>query len=499
MKVLLLNPPYRVKVNNKYERFFVRAGSRWPYSEYKRISEPSIYRPFPFFLAYTASLLIKNGYKVEVIDGVALQYTKEEFLEKVLSKSVDVVVIEIAPFSINEDIELAKMLKSKNSFVITIAVGPFVPLLIEYIKEKNGFDYAVNGEYEFAVLEVVEFLKIEKEVKVKGVSNLKNEHLDSSYTGLIEPLDSLPFPSREIFPSNECSKIDEYWDVFCQLRPAVQMHTSRGCPYRCYFCLWNQVMYREGKYRTFSVKRVVDEMELIVKKFNAKEIYIDDDDFTINKNRVREICDEIMKRGLKLKWSFMGDAINLDEKLISRLSESGCIGIKFGVESANKEVLKTLGKPVNLEKVKDMVKWCKKYGIRTHATFTFGLYNETIGSLNETLEFAKKLDTDSVQFSIATPYPGTRFYNELISTNRINNFDWMNYDGSCRCVISYPGLSSDEIENIFKSAFKKWLICKFINPFWVLRQVKFLLRTIFSQRLKYNYIFIKRVVNKIGS
>jgi radical SAM superfamily enzyme YgiQ (UPF0313 family) len=277
-----------------------------------------------------------------VIDAVALQYTKEEFLDKLATKNSDFVVIEIAPFSINDDVYISKMLKMKNKTSVVVAVGPFVPLLINYIKEKNIFDYAINGEYEFAVVELIKCLEKNKVVDIKGVINLKKDNFELTYTELIKPLDKLPLPYREIFPSNENPNINLYWDVFCQLRPAVQMHTSRGCPYRCYFCLWNQVVYRNGKYRTFSVNRVVDEIEYIIKNFDTKEIYIDDDDFTINKNHVRGICEEIIRRKLNIKWSCMGDAINLDEELVYLMAKSGCIGIKFGVENAHYEVLKKL-------------------------------------------------------------------------------------------------------------------------------------------------------------
>jgi radical SAM superfamily enzyme YgiQ (UPF0313 family) len=316
-------------------------------------------------------------------------------------------------------------------------------------------------------------------------------------TELVEPLDRFPFPLRDIFPSNDRPDINAYWDVFCQLRPAVQMQASRGCPYRCYFCLWNQVVYREGKYRTLSISRVVDEMEHIVNKYRAREIYIDDDDFTVNKKHVKGICREIQKRNLRINWSCMGNVANLDEETVYEMAAAGCIGIKFGVESASENVLKEIGKPVNLERVKNVVKWLKKYRIRSHATFTFGLLNETLDSMKKTLEFAKRLDTDSVQFSIATPYPGTKFYEILKKENMITELDWMNYDGSCRCVVNYPQLSSETIEKFYNKTFKKWLFYKLTDINWVVRQLGFLLRTFITQSKEYNIRFLKRIILKL--
>ncbi|MEO0224929.1 MAG: hypothetical protein ABIL76_07575, partial [candidate division WOR-3 bacterium] len=146
---------------------------------------------------------------------------------------------------------------------------------------------------------------------------------------------------------------------------------------------------------------------------------------------------------------------------------------------------------------KNLVKWCNKYGIRTHATFTFGLLGETKQTMKESLEFAKRLDVDSIQFSIATPYPGTKFYSIVTSNNWLTDFDWLNYDGSCRCVVSYPNLKNYEIEKLYSIAFKQWFINKIINLRWLYRQIKIIFRMMITQELKYNINFIKRLFSKI--
>jgi radical SAM superfamily enzyme YgiQ (UPF0313 family) len=497
MNILLLNPPYRISSSNGYERFFVRAGSRWPYSENKKIAEPSIYRPFPFSLAYAAAVLDRAGYTVEAIDAVALQMTHEQFNAMIAKKAPDVAVIEIAPFSIEEDIRIAATFAARN--IVPVAVGPFVPLLFDHFRQRQGFAYCICGEYEITLQLLVDSIGKKSGQLPKGVYRVDGSALPEkmAHTAVIDPLDQLPAPKRDIFPVTERPDNNAYWDVFCQLRPAAQMHASRGCPYRCYFCLWNQVFYQDGNYRVFSAARIVDEMESVVKQYGVREVYFDDDDFTINRKQVRTICAEMLDRGVKVRWSCMGDAINLDEETVALMAKSGCIGIKFGVESANASVLSLVRKPVDLGKVSRLVAWCKKYGIRTHATFTFGLMNETPASMEETLRFAERLDTDSVQFSIATPYPGTAFHQELTQQNRIAEFDWMNYDGSTRCVVEYPGLSADEIERFFAGAFRRWLRRKLLTPAWYIRQVRILARMISSQNISYTLLFMKRLVAKV--
>lgn len=498
MNVLLLNPPHRVPAAGGYERFFVRAGSRWPYSEFKKTREPSLYRPFPFSLAYAAAVLQRAGHAVRAIDGVALQYDGERFRGACAVQQPDAVIVEIAPFSLTDDAALARMFKAARPQTVVIAVGPFVPLLIRQDAIRNSFDYAINGEYEIAVAALLDAVMQGNEPAVRGVVRparpLSGGELE--YTDPIEPLDILPPPLREIFPCNEQPDMAVYWDVFCQRRPAIQMHSSRGCPYRCYFCVWNQVFYRQRRYRTFGTSRVVDEMEEAVRRFGAREIYFDDDDFSIDPKRVREIAGEIMRRGLKVAWGCMADAINLDEETVRLMAASGCIGIKFGVESADSAVLAAVRKPVSLPKVRDLARWCTAYGIRTHATFSFGLLHETRDSLAKTLAFARTLDTDSVQFSIATPYPGTEFYRAVQEGGMLGSFDWMNYDGSTSCVVNYPGLAADEIAAFHRAAFRTWFRDKLTKPAWVIRQARILLRTMASQRLSYSIRFIGKLAGK---
>ena len=139
---------------------------------------------------------------------------------------------------------------------------------------------------------------------------------------------------------------------------------------------------------------VADEIEELIRRYGPNEIYFDDDDFTINKKQVIRICREIKNRGIKIKWSCMGDAINPDNEMIDEMASSGCIGMKFGVESGSPRVLEHLGKPVNLEHVRDICKLLAKHRIKSHATFSFGLSGESAESMKETLEYAKSLDVE---------------------------------------------------------------------------------------------------------
>ncbi len=452
----------------------MRAGSRWPFSTVKKRKQPPEYIPFPFYLAYTAALLEKEGHEVIVDDGVATNQTEKEFLDNVLKSSLKVILFETSTPTINYDLRLVKRIKKLLPDTVVCLAGTHATTFFkEILIESKGVDFVFLGEYEINFSKLVNALDKKWNLeKIKGIAFKKDGKIFFSEPELVEPLDQLPFPSRHLFPNNKNPDPTIYWDGFCQNKPAIQMHASRGCPFRCNFCLWNQVMYRNGKYRFFSAKRVADEMEEVIKKYKAREIYFDDDTFTANKKQVIEVCREIKKRKLKVSWSVMGDAMVTDREMIEAMADAGCIGMKFGVESGNLKILRHIEKPVNFEKLREFTNWCAKRRIKTHATFTFGLSGETGETMRETMELAKSLDVDSVQFSITTPFPGTRYYEEVKRKKMLKAKKWADFDGSSASIVKFGKLSSKEVVEFYKSASRRWLIHKLTKPRWVQRQFK---------------------------
>lgn len=495
MKILLANPPCRISISPTHERFFIRAGSRWPFSTVKKKKEKIGYAPFPFYMAYAAALLKNEGFDLEVIDAIALNLTLTDFTRKAVGLKPDVILYETSTPTISHDLKLARVLKKKTGSLICLA-GPHVTVYPEEILKKNpAVDFVFLQEYELAFLELAKRLKNKKNLKgIAGLAYRRGKKIIVGKPAAIDPLDQLPFPSRALFPSEGADFRDYYWISFRVFKPAIQMHSSRGCPYRCNFCLWNQVMYGGGKYRTFSPERVVDEMEDCVKKFGAKEIYFDDDSFTINKKHVLGICREIKRRKLKIKWSCMGNIEPVDREMISRMAESGCLGFCFGVESGSPEILRKIGKTVDLEKVKRVVAWCSEYKIKTHGTFIFGLSGDTRETMIETLDYAKSLDIDSLQFSISTPFPGTRFYDEVKKARLLRSNHWQDYDGALKSVVKFKNISAREIQELCQKASGVWLKAKLKDPRWVYRQFYYMGRSIRGQGPGFLVQRLKRTV-----
>ena len=493
MKIVLANPQFKTRISEKFEKYYIRSGSRWPHSGIKRIGTLPHYLPFPFHLAYSAALLGRAGFDVKVIDAIALDIGEDQFIDILVNEKPDLILFETSTPTIEKDLQLTKRIKDQLACMVALCGTHATIFSRELFAQCPELDYVLRMEYELTLLDLLEKLRAGKQPEdVRGITYRQNGRIRFNEDApLIDPLDKLLPPARELFPTNEKPNPTIYWDGFCQNKPTIQMHASRGCPYHCYFCVWNHVMYGCGKYRTFSPTRIVDEMEDAVKKYKAREIYFDDDDFTISKKHVLGICDEIKKRNLKVKWSCMGDAINLNEEVISKMAENGCVGLKFGVESGSPRISKSIGKPVNLERVREVCRLCAKYGIKSHATFSVGLLGDDRASIYESIDYAKGLDVDTIQVSICTPFPGTELFKRATELNLIRTTEWEKYDGKVSEVMNSQNLSWQDIEGLKSKFLRDWFNAKIRSPFWVLRQINYLVRWI--RGIGFNF-FIKQLI-----
>ncbi|HXJ59115.1 MAG TPA: radical SAM protein [Verrucomicrobiae bacterium] len=479
MVILIANPALRFEMDQNGERYFFGAGCRFPWSLRKEKKSYPRFAMFPFFLGYTAALLQRDGFEVKVIDGVPLNLTQDEFMRRAIEVKPEVILFEPATPAMNWIGQLSRELAQRTAARIIYAGSHVTSFPREVLEEQPHVSHVVIGEYEMAFLELARRLRDGRDARgLRGVAyrDPAGQIVVGERAAEIDPVDQLPPPARHLFPAYFDNNLGRYHDGFCQHRPAIQLHSSRGCPFRCNFCLWIQVMYNNGKHRGFAPARVVDEMIEARDKFGAREIYFDDDDFTVRKDHVLKLCDEMERRGLRLPWSVMGDAMATDEETLVRMARAGCIGMKFGLESADPIVLQRINKPIKLDRVQQVVKAARRLGIKTHMTVTFGLSGETHASMQRTFDFACGLDIDSVQFSVATPYPGTRFYEELKQAGRLKFERWEEFDGANNAVFDGEGLDPDFVERFEATAHGRWLRHKLRDPRWVARQARYLVR-----------------------
>ncbi len=439
MRIALLNLPW-----NTNGRFGVRAGSRWPFSSKPKKNGYIYYIPFPFFLAYASSLLKKNNKEAKLIDAIAEGIDEQKVIGEIKSYIPDLIIIETSTPSFRNDLKIIEYIHRKLPNCQIAICGPHASVFPEQIlREYNFINHVLVGEYEYTLLELVNHLEDDLGLEsILGLAYREDIKIRVNSPRLtINNLDDLPWPDREDLP------LYKYNDGFAGLPcPNVQMWTSRGCPFQCIFCLWPQTMYREHKHRKRDPIDVVDEMEWLIKNFDFKAIYFDDDVFNIDRNHVLNICEEIKKRKIKIPWAAMARADLMDEALLQSMSDAGLYAIKYGMESADQNILNFCKKNMNLDKVYLIIKFTKKLGIKVHLTFCLGLPGETRQTIQKTDRFIQAAQPDSLQFSLATPFPGTDYFKYMKNNGWLFSENWSDYDGSYRCIIKTQELNSKDLE-----------------------------------------------------
>lgn len=450
MKILLTNPPWIT--NNGYG---VRAGSRWPFTLGLEKDGSRGYVPFPFFLTYAASFLKKHLKTNILVDAVAEGLSDILFMERVRGYSPDVAVLETSTPSFDKDILTAQRIKQNLRDVKLVLVGPHVSVFPFQILDEYGLiDYILVGEYEYTLLELINCLENGGGWEnVLGLAYRENDEIKiNNRRPAIKDLNSLPWPERESLP------MYNYRDNFCNLpAPNVQVAASRGCPYQCVFCLWPQVMYNEYVYRKRNPKKVIDEIIWLVNKYDFRAVYFDDDTFNIDREYVLDICNEMKIREFKIPWAIMARADLMDEKLLKFLKDAGLYAVKYGVELADEKILDHCGKNMNLKKSLELIKFTKQVGIKVHLTFCLGLPGETKETIQKTIRFIEAVNPDSAQFSFATPFPGTRYFEYVKKKGWLLSEHWPDFDGNRQCIIRTEELSNKDLENILPELRNKFI------------------------------------------
>ncbi len=448
MKILITNPPWITE-----ESIGFRSNVRWPFTiplrDYHHHKESSFH--FPLYQAYAAALLRSRGYDCDVIDAAVDALDLTDYLNKTAEINADVIILETATPSFDHDVETIRAL-DENLDAKIFLIGPHASVYHKKLLQENPeISGIIRGEYEMTILDIVKRLEEGGSLDaVEGLSLRRNG--DVRINPDREPLndlDSLPFPARELYPW------ERYHEPIYEKLPWITMITSRGCPYRCTFCAWPQVMYGR-KFRARSPENIADEIEHCLEKHKPGEIFFDDDTFTIGKSRVKKICDEMIKREFNIIWSCMGRVDTVDKEILELMAEAGCRRIKFGVETGSEKLMQKIKKGIKLKDVPPVFKYAKEAGLKVHGTFMIGLPGETRETAMQTLDLASELCMDTAQFSIATPFPGTEFWKEAEKNGWFVTKDWKNFDGNFGSVLSYPDLSKKEIESLIEEVKMKF-------------------------------------------
>lgn len=450
----MLNPPFI----NKYSK-----SSRSP----AVTKSGTIY--FPLWLSYSAGVLDRAGHTLKIIDAPAKCMSQEDTLEQIVEFSPELIVVDTSTPSIDSDILFTKFIRNVLPKAKICLVGTHASACVKEILPQNSdsIDFIARHEYDYTIPEIADAVCGKLAIQnVLGVSYCDNgilkENDDRPY---ITNLDELPFVS-EVY--NKYLNIKDYFYAHVSY-PTISIFSSRGCPSKCFYCMYSQVMFGKS-YRKRSAQNLYDECEYIVKNFpDVKEILIDDDNFAVDQKNVREFCRLMIEGKNPLKW-VVQVRVTLSYDTMVLMKQAGCRLLVVGYESGCQELLDKMHKGITLEQSLAFDGAARKAKIRVHGCFMVGNPGETHETMRKTLNFAKSLHMDTVQFFPLMVYPGTEAYEWAEKNNYIkacNYREWLLQGGEHNCVLNTPELQSQELVDFCNLARKEF----YLRPSYIFKKL----------------------------
>ncbi len=458
-KILFINPPIRGSINSGLDNLKV-----------------------PLGLAYIASFLRKYGFKnVKILDAKAegivrkidediahYGMTYKKLKEYVKDYRPDIVGIHCAYTVYEKDVlKVAEIIKSIDKNILVVVGGAHVSASPESILKSENVDIAVKGEGEVTFYEIAKRYSENGNLKnIDGtVTREKKKIIYNNHRKLIKNLDDIPFPARDLLD------MEKYINhplnhIGTMRKPATDVITSRGCPFNCVFCSIHTIWGKNWRGR--SAKNVVDEIEFLMNEYGIRQIRFQDDNISLDKKRMHEICDEIINRNLNIKWDTPnGIAIwTMDEELLKKMKKSGYYRLAPSIESGSQDTIQFIKKPIDYEHVQNILKSANKVGLWTVSPFIIGFPYETMVDIRKTIDYAKNSDLDFAIFYIAQPYAGTPLY-DIYNREGLLNEGVKHSSSVMETRYGTKYFSAKDLDNLRKQAYKEFYISRFkryINP-----------------------------------
>ena len=435
MKITLVNPPYPPNAH----------------------SHP----PFiPLGLAYLGAVAEKEGHQVTVIDCQGEKLTYDTFRQRIKQVPSDVVGVTSTTLLYNSAKTIMEIAREEQPNAITMIGGSHVSFWDENaLNESPAIDIIVRREGELTFLELLQ--RIEAKKNFEGVLGTTFRGSDGKIIRnedrpFLHDLDSLPSPAYHLLPLNSYHRMGK--TIF----PIV---TSRGCVQWCDFCSTVR-MFGRG-YRVRSPKKVVDDMEMLHNKYGQSQFTFYDDAFTVNRQHTLEMCADIKARKLDVTWDCETRVDAVDKELLEKMHDAGCITIWFGVESGSERILDQMHKKIKPEGVRAAFKMAQKAGMMTIASAVIGFPGETEETAWETINFINSLNPDDIGFYVATPYPGTPMYEQVVKNGWLRITDFNKYD-TATPTFETPELSMEKIREIKYKAHQKF----YLRPSYVFKMMR---------------------------
>lgn len=373
----------------------------------------------PLGVAFLAAALEQAEVEVKVLDLVTYPYDTGMLESLLKSFKPQIVGSTAVTMTFNDAIRVIKDVKTIDPEVLTVMGGPHVTFCAkDTLDSFPELDLIVLGEGEKVIVDVArEAQKGRDWGKIRGLAYRSDGEVCCTERDAPLDVNSLPLPARHLLPLGR----------YRTLNMPISMTTSRGCPFRCIFCVGRKMVGAKVRYRR--PQAVVDEFQYLA-TLGFPQINVADDLFVAKKSHCLTICDEIINRGIEARWSCFARVDTVSLPVLKRMRQAGCVSVGFGVESANAEILKTVEKRITLPKVVSAVQMCADAGIEPHVSFILGLPGETPETMRETQEFGKRIEALGANygFHLLAPFPGTavREENEKYDLKILSN-DWSDY------------------------------------------------------------------------
>ena len=421
-------------------------------------------------IGYIASVLLQDDFEVEIIDCYLKNYTFDQVGELIKQNKPNAIGITSTIVNINDSLKMAEYFKKKFPEIILVLGGPQLTADIKGTFKNSNFDFGIYGEGEYAALELFQSLR-NGDRNFDSILNLvwrkEKEIVINPVRPYITNLDELPQPARHLYPH-----IKEYHPVPASYKrlPVGQMITSRGCPNQCIFC--DRSVFG-NKYRAHSAEYVLDEIEGLIENYGAREIRFMDDTFSLIPERVEKICQGILDRRTDITWSCLTRVDRVNPDILKKMKQAGCWQVIYGLETGDPEILKRVKKGTTLEQAEKAIRWSKQAGLETRATFILGLPGESIETIKKTVNFAKKLDLDVVNFFTVVLYPGNELYRIAKKEGKILHKQYDQYTSlidtdSAKLHYLPEGITEKELKKLVSWAYHSY----YLRPLFLIKKIK---------------------------
>lgn len=436
---LIINPPspdgyiYIRDVNRSGRR--TRERSIWPQNS----------------LAYLAAVAKEHGYQPNILDCIASEIGWNQVIEYLKTYRPKWVIIEGISSTITNDAYAGYLAKRYTGK--TVLIGPHVTALPESTMEAYpSLDFGIMGEVEETLGELIQAVDNNNDLSlIKGLLYRDSgKIINTGERAFIQNLNSLPMPLQELLP------LDKYSAPYIGGPYTFVLH-SRGCPNSCYFCRQN-VMWK-SVCRLRNGESIAAEFKYLA-GLGVKKVMFHSDTFTQDRDNVLDICEHLKKADTGIEWICNGRVDLVDPEILKAMKLAGCFMVNYGIESGVQQLLddSNKGKNATIENARKAVAMTKDAGIQVWAYFIIGLPGETRQTIKQTSAFARELPVELVNFSVATPYPGTPFYKTAEKNGWLKNVEWEDFDQNYSAVVSYPLLSDKEIMKGIKWCYLKWYL-----------------------------------------